>query len=142
MSYFTCSHGEVYHPFGQVCKRKLLKAMTSVSQNLESEEKIDVSIHSFPLINAMGQLSDDDTGNMFVNSDDDDDGREGNGEGVEEGEGSVNFSAKNTFPLVMREPNSELSNKFLNLANGVVKSVFMQQLKSQTVSEVYICVYM
>ena len=54
MSYFQCSHGEIYHPLGKLSYEKLKRDLILASDPNYAQS---LSIHSFPLTSQLSDLS-------------------------------------------------------------------------------------
>jgi hypothetical protein len=118
MSYFKCSHGEVYFPFGKLSKHKLRKEMMLASDPNYVES---INVHSFPLSSQLSDLSgslteEETTEQSLANFDE------------EENE----FAPR--IPFVERHPNSEVAGRYSHLCDDVLSEIFKIQLNSQLVS--------
>ena len=124
MSYFKCDHGKMYHPFGELSKVKLQKAIRSAS--MMSAEEADVPMVEFPLTQVMSDLCEDNKDSTI---------------GGSEEENSENLTTIETqprpVPLVERLPKSEAATAFDCLATVTLEQIFLKQLNAQMVIYVF-----
>jgi hypothetical protein len=117
MSYFKCSHGEVYHPFGKLSHKRLLKEMMLAS---DPNYVQSIKIHSFPLTSQLSDLT----------------GTEGDGkkeQKEEEGDEVFDEETIPKIPFVERNPHSEVTETYSRLCDDILSEIFKIQLSSQLV---------
>lgn len=54
MSYFKCSHGEIYHPLGKLSREKLKRDLILASDPNYAQS---LSVHSFPFTSQLSDLT-------------------------------------------------------------------------------------
>lgn len=116
MSYFKCSHGQTYYPFGKLSHQKLKKEMMLAS---DPNYISSINIHRFPLTSQLSDL----TGS---NSNEDEDKETFDDENYDLNE----FSG---IPFVERNPTSEVAGLYSNLCHDVLSEIFKIQINSQLV---------
>lgn len=118
MSYFKCSHGEVYFPFGKLSRKKLRKEMMLASDPNYVES---INVHSFPLSSQLSDLSgsfkEEETTEQSLATFDEEENEDAPG-----------------IPFVERHPNSEVAGRYSHLCDDVLSEIFKIQLNSQLVS--------
>jgi hypothetical protein len=128
MAYFRCSHGTMYHPFGNISTAHLQREIRRTG--MFSADERDVPIVSFPLAEIMSQLGSSTSTSATAAA-------------TATGGGGTQLSRTGVqsdgIPLVEREPCSEATQLFGNLADETLEQIFLQQLTAQMVStfEIY-----
>jgi hypothetical protein len=116
MSYFKCSHGEVYFPFGKLSQQKLRKEMMLAS---DPNYVQSINVHSFPLSSQLSDLS----GSLTEEASDQ------SSTAAEEEDDDL----APRIPFVERHPKSEVAERYSHLCDDVLSEVFKIQLNSQLV---------
>lgn len=115
MSYFKCSHGQTYYPFGKLSHQKLRKEMMLAS---DPNYVQSINIHRFPLTSHLSDLS-----GALANHDEDTLPQDEESEQLE----SVGI------PFVERNPTSEVAKIYTKLCDDVLAEIFKIQINSQLV---------
>lgn len=110
MSYFTCRHGERYHPFGQGSKEKILKELSrqkGAEEDDQSEISSQWSYHQLPLTaESSGLIATESVSSELEYVD---------------------------APAVLAYPQSETSKIFRSLATSVIDQIFKSQTEASLV---------